>query len=184
MASVPNRVYPLSEFNEIRTNVVRTSGVANWSGSSSIITTSGSTILKGFTAQGTIHKYQPVGFVRNSATAGLISGSTSWGQGGHIGVSANYYTDGEAVDIITQGIVPYITSGAANPTTGSCVIYAASGSQTGSATYSLLCAIAPFTNAPGLASGSGIIGIAYQVGAAAPAEYVQVWVQPENAFTS
>ena len=187
MASVPNRANPLSEYTEIRTDVLRTDDAivttytainTTWSGSA-LVFASGSTVLRGFKAQGTIHKYQPVGFSRNTGSVVFVSGSTSWGQGGILGVSAAYYTEGQAVDIITSGIVPYITSGAANPTTGSHVIFSASGSMTGSTTYSLLCAIAPFTNAPGLTSGSGVIGIAYQVGAAAPAEFVQVWVRPE-----
>ena len=183
MASVPNRVYPLSEFNEIRTRLVRVDGTT-WSGSYQVAS-SGSRILEGFLAQGTIHKYQPVGFSRNTALPlTYVSGASSWGQGGFVGVSAGYYTDGQAVDIITEGIVPYITSGAANPATGSYVIYSASGSQTGSTTYSLLCAIAPHTNAPGLGTGSGVIGIAITVGAAAPAEFVNVWVQPQALVAS
>ena len=190
MASVQNRVYPLSEFGEIRTSRIRATDSilsgTTWSGST-ILTLTGSSHIQGFLAQGIIYRYQPVVFSTNTASVlTYVSGASSWGQGGILGVAAGHVADGGAVTIITEGIVPMCTSGASVPTTGSYVIFAASGSWfTGSAALGLTPAIAPAINAPGLGTGSGIIGVCAVVHVAVNQAFpVQVWVQPHALVAS
>ena len=186
MASVQNRANPLGEYGEIRTSRIRTTDSilsgTTWSGST-ILTLTGSRHIQGLVAQGKIYRYQPVVFASNATTILTVSGASSWGQGGIVGVSAGHVADGGAVSIITEGIVPYCQSSSASiPTTGSYVIFAASGSWfTGSSTYGFVPAVAPATSAPGLSSGSGVIGTVASIDATGN---FQVWVQPHVLVAS
>ncbi len=164
MASVPNRVYPQNEFPEIRTNEF----------SAKVASTCSPHTFTGFLVQGAITQYQPVVFSTNTSSSLYVSGATAWGQGGIIGVSADTYANGATVDVISRGIVPFISSGAAIINSGSPVIFAASGST----------AIANFVNAPGLSSGSSLIGYVVTAGAAVAASACSVWVCPQIVGTS
>ena len=186
MASVPNRANPLSEYNEIRTRLIDIDG-STWSGSY-LNALTGSRTIQGFLSQGKIYRYQPVVFSRNTASPlTYVSGASSYGQGGILGVSAGHVAAGGAVTIITEGIVPYCLSSSARiPTTGSYVIFGASGSWfTGSATYGLVPAVEPATNAPGLSTGSGVIGIVATIYESVDeSANLQVWVQPHVLVAS
>ncbi len=196
MASVPNRANPLSEYLEIRTDTLRANtGVittvtgtnvtgtnatltgTSWSGSGASIIKSGSVQFTGFPAQGIIFKYQPVVFMTNTGSGIYLSGATERAQTGIIGVSAAAYTAGQNVAIITEGLVPFQTSGSTAITKGSYVINTTSGSFL---TGSTLFLIENFADAVGLtATGSSILGIAVITGSAAANTVTHVWIKPQ-----
>ena len=187
MASVQNRVYPLGEYGEIRTSTVRatnvvattltgsaTLGASTFSGSA--LALNGATTLTGFPAGQAIFQYQPVVIQGNTGST-YISGATARAQEGIIGVSAAAYTTGQTVTIITEGLVPFQTSGSSPITKGAYVINTTSGSfLTGSNRF----LVEDFNNAVGLAaSGSSILGIAFITGSSAANTLTHVWVKPQ-----
>lgn len=192
MASVANRVYPNAEYQEYRANTFRGTRFtgSQFSGSDvygRLITAEGPTlsgssfdvkgaqVITGFTAQGTIHKYQPLVFATNTGSQQMVSGSTAWGQGEIIGVSTARFTEGQAVKILVKGLVPFVTSGAGAITRGAAVIHSASGSITGSAG---LPTIESFDTGTATSGSLCIIGLAVVTGAAAAAAVTQVWINP------
>ncbi len=185
MASVPNRANPLSEFGEIRTNVVRTTDLytTNTVGAitqTNVLATSGSVILSGFTAGCTIGKYQPVCFFANTGSDIYISGATGVAQGGILGVAAAAYTAGQTASVITQGIIPFITTGSGvTINKGAWVVNSASGSVFSSGSYYMVDNLD--TQVATISTGSGALGIAVTTGSASVThghQFVNVWLCP------
>ena len=173
MAEVPNKVYPGAKYGEQRANLFRASA-GTYSGSALIF--SGSIVLTGFKAQGTIHKYQPVLVSIETGSILYVSGSTEWAQNGILGVSNARVTEGANVEIIIRGVVPFVSSGATAITKGAPVIHAASGSITGSVG---LCTVASIDTDSMTTGSQCIVGIALITGSAAAAQTCHVWVCPQ-----
>lgn len=196
MASVPNRANPLSEYLEIRTDTLRANTVVvptvtattitgtsatitgtSWSGSGAVVIKSGSIQFTGFPAQGKIFKYQPVVFMTETGSGIYLSGATTRAQPGIIGVSADAYTAGQNVSIITEGLVPFQTSGSQALTRGGWVINTTSGSML---TGSTLFLVEDFSGVVGItASGSSVLGIAVITGSAGANTVAHIWVKPQ-----
>jgi hypothetical protein len=185
MASVPNRANPLSEYNEIRTSVVRTTDLYNTNTvgaitQTNVLATSGSIILSGFTAGNTIGKYQPVCFFANTGSGIFISGATGVAQGGILGVAAADYTAGQSASVITQGIIPFITTGSGvTINKGAWVVNSLSGSAVKSGSYYMVDNLS--TQVATIVTGSGTLGIAVTTGSASVThghQFVNVWLRP------
>ena len=122
MASVPNRVYPLREYNEIYTINMN---ATNISGSNEYIPEC--------TAQFAITQYQPVVFSTlninpTDTTSVYVSGATGDLQAGIIGVAAAAAAAGEKVSIMSKGLYTAYQSGATAIVLGGMVGFALSGS--------------------------------------------------------
>ena len=188
MASVPNRVYPLREYNEIITNVVRatnsyaTNSYPTVINQQSVTSNSGSRIISGFIAGAAIGKYQPVTFFTETGSLIYLSGATGRAPTGVIGVSLDNYAVGATASVITQGLVPFQNSGSAAITRGASVISTPSGSvYTGSLGFYF---VESLLNADVLSvTGSGILGIAIITGSGRNS-VTQVWIAPQSTGVS
>jgi len=163
MASIPNRVYPQNEFNEIDTIVTKH------------YVFGGKEVWHGFTSSGSIGLYQPVGFCYNATSGvycifGLTGSASGLNQCHPIGVADTSVTTGQKLGIIVRGPVTMLSSGASVSGVGARVAPVWSGSATG--TY-----VADY-NPTSVTAASGSIGIVIATGSDIPNVTLTVFVMP------